>query len=168
MSESMLLTQAAYDRLHAELGQLVLEERGAIAKKIAEAREEGDLKENGGYHAAKEEQGKLESRINRLQIILANAEIGTASANDGIVKQGLMVSCKLNGRDTEFYLGSHEMFEGTKFEQQIQDGELDVYSVDSPIGKVVTGHKVGAKISYKAPNGKEIPVEITGVKNFEF
>lgn len=168
MSESMLLTQAAYDRLHAELGQLVLKERGAIAKKIAEAREEGDLKENGGYHAAKEEQGKLESRINRLQIILANAEIGTASANDGIVKQGLMVSCKLNGRDTEFYLGSHEMFEGTKFEQQIQDGELDVYSVDSPIGKVVTGQKVGAKISYKAPNGKEIPVEITGVKNFEF
>jgi transcription elongation factor GreA len=168
MSDAMLLTQAAYDRLHAELGQLVLEERGAIAKKIAEAREEGDLKENGGYHAAKEEQGKLEARINRLQIILANAEIGTASATDGIVKQGLMVSCKLNGRDTEFYLGSHEIFEGTRFEQQIEDGELDVYSVDSPIGKVVAGQKVGAKIAYKAPNGKEIPVEITGVKNFEF
>ena len=168
MSDSMLLTQAAYDRLHAELEQLILVERSAIAKKIQEAREEGDLKENGGYHAAKEEQGKLEARINRLEIILSNAEIGAADAADGIVKQGLMVSCKLNGRDTEFFLGSHEIFEGTKFEEQIEDGDLDVYSPDSPIGKVVLGQKVGAKVSYSAPNGKEISVEVTGIREFEF
>ena len=168
MSDSMLLTQEAYDRLKAELEQLILVERHEIAKKIQEAREEGDLKENGGYHAAKEEQGKLEARINRLEEMLANAEIGTADASDGVVKQGLMVSCKLNGRDTEFFLGSHEIFEGTKFEEQIEDGDLDVYSPDSPIGKVVTGQKVGAKVSYTAPNGKEISVEITAVRNFEF
>jgi transcription elongation factor GreA len=168
MSDALLLTQAAYDRLLQELENLILVERSAIAKKIQEAREEGDLKENGGYHAAKEEQGKLEARINRLEIILANAEIGTADAGDGIVKQGLMVSCKLNGRDMEFFLGSHEIFEGTKFEEQIEDGDLDVFSPDSPIGSAVMGQKVGAQVSYKTPAGKEISVEITGISNFEF
>lgn len=168
MSDAMLLTQAAFDRLREELEHLILVERHEIAKKIQEAREEGDLKENGGYHAAKEEQGKLEARINRLEEILSNAEIGIADSKDGIVKQGLMVHCKLNGKDTEFFLGSHEIFEGTKFEEQIEDGDLDVYSPDSPIGKVVTGQKVGAKVSYTAPNGKEISVEIIKVSNFEF
>lgn len=168
MSDAMLLTQAAYDRLHAELEQLILVERGAIAKKIQEAREEGDLKENGGYHAAKEEQGKLEARINRLEEILATAEIGSADAGDGIVKQGLMVSCQLNGRPTAFFLGSHEIFEGTEFATQIEEGDLDVYSPDSPIGKAVTGQKVGAVVGFKAPNGREVLVEITGIANFEF
>lgn len=168
MTDSLLLTQAAYDRLHKELEDLILIERGAIAKKIQEAREEGDLKENGGYHAAKEEQGKLEARINRLEIILANAEIGTADAGDGIVKQGLMVQCKLNGKDMEFFLGSHEIFEGTEFEEQIEDGDLDVFSPDSPIGNAVMGQRIGAKVSYKTPAGKEIAVEVLGVRNFEF
>jgi transcription elongation factor GreA len=168
MTDSMLLTQAAYDRLRDELEQLLLVARKDIAKRIQEAREEGDLKENGGYHAAKEEQGKIESRINRLEEILANAEIGVANSADGIVKQGLMVSCKLNGRDTEFFLGSHEIFEGTKFEEQIDEGELDVFSPDSPIGQEIMGKKVGESVSYKAPNGKEITVEIIGLKEFEF
>ena len=57
MSDDLLLTQAAFDRLMAELTQLMTVERGLISRKIQEAREEGDLKENGGYHAAKEEQG---------------------------------------------------------------------------------------------------------------
>ena len=78
MSDDLLLTQAAFDRLMAELTQLMTVERGLISRKIQEAREEGDLKENGGYHAAKEEQGKLESRINRLQNMLGNAQIGEA------------------------------------------------------------------------------------------
>lgn len=168
MSDPILLTQAAYDRLMEELTQLITVERHAISLKIQEAREEGDLKENGGYHAAKEEQGKMESRINRLEEILASAEIGEANPADGIVKQGLMVSCKLNGSPKDFYLGSHEVFEGTKFEEQIEDGDLDVYSPDSPIGSVVIGKKVGDSVSFTAPNGKEISVEITGVAGFDF
>ena len=100
--------------------------------------------------------------------MLATAEVGSADASDGIVKQGLMVSCKLNGRPAEFFLGSHEIFEGTKFEEQIEDGDLDVYSPDSPIGKVVMGTKVGDVVSFNAPNGKEISVDILGVSNFEF
>lgn len=168
MTESLLLTQAAFDRLKDELERLITVERHEIAKRIQDAREEGDLKENGGYHAAKEEQGKIEARINRLEEMLATAEIGSADASDGIVKQGLMVSCKLNGRPAEFFLGSHEIFEGTKFEEQIEDGDLDVYSPDSPIGKVVMGTKVGDVVSFNAPNGKEISVEILAVSNFEF
>ena len=168
MTDSLLLTQAAYDRLKDELEQLLTVARHDIAKRIQEAREEGDLKENGGYHAAKEEQGKIEARINRLEEMLATAEIGSADASDGIVKQGLMIKCLLNGRETEFYLGSHEIFEGTKFEQQIEDGDLDVYSTDSPIGLAIIGAKVGDKVSYSAPNGKEISVEISSVANFEF
>lgn len=168
MTDSMLLTQAAYDHLMAELTQLITVGRHDIAKRIQDAREEGDLKENGGYHAAKEEQGKIEARINRLEEILATAEIGTADASDGVVKQGLWIRCKLNGRDSEFFLGSHEIFEGTKFEAQIEEGDMDVYSPDSPIGQQVMGKKVGDKVSYSAPNGKEITVEIVAVENFDF
>ena len=168
MSDSILLTQAAYDRMLAELTRLITEERHAISLKIQEAREEGDLKENGGYHAAKEEQGKIEARINRLEEMLANAEIGEADPADGIVKQGLMVSCKLNGSSKDFYLGSHEVFEGTEFEEQIDQGDLDVYSPDSPIGKVILGQSVGSTVTYIAPNGKDIKVEITCLKTYDF
>jgi transcription elongation factor GreA len=168
MSDDLLLTQAAFDRLMAELAQLMTVERGLISRKIQEAREEGDLKENGGYHAAKEEQGKLESRINRLQNMLGNAEIGEADPSDGVVKQGLVVSCKLNGSPMEFYLGSNEVFDGTEFQAKIDEGDLDVYSPDSPIGKAVVGQKVGSSVSFSAPNGKEIAVEISGLKNFRF
>lgn len=168
MTDNILLTQAAYDRLKGELEQLILVERGEIAKKIQEAREEGDLKENGGYHAAKEEQGKLEARINRLEEMLANAEIGAADSSDGIVKQGLLVTCLLNGNETEFFLGSHEIFEGTKFEQQVEDGDLDVFSPDSPIGKAILGKKIDEEVGYTAPNGKTITVKVVKLANFEF
>ena len=79
-----------------------------------------------------------------------------------------MVHCKLNNRPTSFYLGSHEVFEGTEFATQIEEGDLDVYSSDSPIGKEILGLKVGDSRTFKAPNGKEISVEITGLANFEF
>jgi transcription elongation factor GreA len=168
MTDSLLLTQAAYDRLKDELEQLLTVARQDIARRIQDAREEGDLKENGGYHAAKEEQGRIEARINRIEEMLATAEIGSADTSDGIVKQGLMVSCAINGRETEFFLGSHEIFEGTKHEQAIEDGDLDVYSPDSPIGKQIVGKKVGEKVHYTAPNGKEISVEILAISEFEF
>lgn len=168
MAETLLLTQAAYDRLKDELARLITVDRIDIAKRIQEAREEGDLKENGGYHAAKEEQGKIEARINRLEEMLSTAEIGNASAADGIVKQGLMVQCTINGREQEFYLGSHEVFAGSEFEEQIAEGDLDVYSPESPIGQQVHGRKIGDEVSYIAPNGRDIKVVITGLREFEF
>lgn len=168
MTDSILLTQAAYDRLKDELEQLLTVARHEIAKRIQDAREEGDLKENGGYHAAKEEQGRIEARINRLEEMLATAEIGSADVSDGVVKQGLMVSCSLNGRETNFFLGSHEIFEGTRHEIAIDEGDLNVFSPDSPIGNAVMGHKVGDKVGYKTPAGKEIEVVILGISEFEF
>ena len=70
------LTQEAYDRLSAELVQLKGPARAEIARRIADAREEGDLKENGGYHAAKEEQGKLEARIRQLDELIRARLVG--------------------------------------------------------------------------------------------
>ena len=82
---SGFLTQEAHDRLKAELDQLTGEGRIEIAHKIEEAREEGDLKENGGYHAAREEQGKMEARIRQLTTLLQDATIGETPADDGVV-----------------------------------------------------------------------------------
>ena len=72
-NQASFLTQGAYDRLKAELDELSGPGRTEIAKKIEAAREEGDLKENGGYHAAKEEQGKMEARIRQLTQLLETA-----------------------------------------------------------------------------------------------
>jgi len=108
------LSQEAYDRLKDELADLITNKRSEIAKKIQEAREEGDLSENGGYQAAKEEQGRIEARINRLEEMLANAEVGEAPESHGIVEQGVVVSCELNGNPTKFLLGSQEIFGGNR------------------------------------------------------
>ena len=152
------LTQAAYDRLAAELEELVTVARHEISKRIRDAREEGDLKENGGYHAAKEEQGKIEARISRLEQLLAEAQVGEAPAADGTVHQGMIVKISLRGNEMEFLLGSAEIAEGT---------EIDVYSPDSPLGSAIMGHKVGDTLTYFAPNGREMEVEILEVRHFE-
>ena len=151
------LTQDAYDRLTTELEYLLTVGRSDIAKRIQDAREEGDLKENGGYHAAKEEQGKIEARINRLEEILANSVVGEAPATHGVVEQGTVVKVNLNGSENEFLLGSAEIAEGT---------DVTVYSPDSPIGKAILGHKIGETVEYFAPNGRAIKVEILAVKHF--
>lgn len=151
------LTQAAYDRLARELEYLLTVARQDIAKRIQEAREEGDLKENGGYHAAKEEQGKIESRINRLEEILANSVVGESAEDDGVVAQGTVVSLTMNGSEMTFLLGSAEIAEGT---------DIEVYSPDSPIGKVILGAKVGDNVTFFAPNGKEREINIVDVKPF--
>jgi transcription elongation factor GreA len=158
--ETTWLSQEAFDRLKDELGDLITNKRSEIAKKIQEAREEGDLSENGGYQAAKEEQGRIEARINRLEQMLASAEVGEAPESHGVVEQGVVVSCELNGNPTKFLLGSQEILEGT-------GSELDVYSTDSPIGLAVMGKKIGEEIEYDSPNGKKIKVKITGVENLK-
>ena len=153
--EATWLTQEAYDRLADELEYLVNVGRGDIAKRIQEAREEGDLKENGGYHAAKEEQGKIEARINRIEEILATAKVGEAPKAHGVVEQGLVVTVNLNGSEKKFLLGSAE----------ISDESVEVYSPDSPIGSAILGRKVGEDLEVFLPNGKTIKVKILDVAN---
>ena len=152
------LTQEAYDRLQAELDNLINVERAAITKKIQDAREEGDLKENGGYHAAKDQQGIIEARIARLTQILANSVVGESQESSDTVAQGMVITIELNEKKMEFLLGSAEMAENT---------DMSVYSPDSPMGIAIMGAKIGESVSYTAPNGKTLTVKIVSVKNFE-
>ena len=145
------LTQEAADRLQAELSHLEGEGRKEITAKIEAARAEGDLKENGGYHAARDEQGKMEARIRQLKQMLENAHIGTPPASaEGVVGAGMVVTAEVAGDEEKFLLGSRE----------ISSGDLNVYSEKSPLGAAVMGAKIGATVSYTAPNGREIKVVI--------
>ncbi|MEO7350050.1 MAG: transcription elongation factor GreA [Terrimesophilobacter sp.] len=150
------LTQEAYDRLNTELEHLSGAGRHDIAHKIEIAREEGDLKENGGYHAAKEEQGKIEARIRQLTALLRAAKVGNPP-DDGIVEPGMIVTGKIAGEPSTFVVGNREI---------AGDSDLDVYSEQSPLGLAIMGHKEGDTVSYTAPNGKEITVELLTVKTY--
>jgi transcription elongation factor GreA len=152
------LTQEAFDRLSAELEHLTGEGRTEIAKKIESAREEGDLKENGGYHAAKEEQGKIEARIRTLTELLRHAKVGDAPASSGVVEPGTLITATILGEASTFLIGSREIVG--------DDSDLDVYSEQSPLGLSIIGLKVGDETAYTAPNGKQIPVKILKVEDF--
>lgn len=145
------LTQAQYDALQAELEERVNVKRPHITRLIDAARQEGDLKENGGYHAARNEQSLNETRIQVLEDMLRNAEVGETPADDGIVEPGMVVTANVGGRELKFLLGSREAG---------GDLGIQVFSADAPIGAAVIGHKRGETVSYEAPNGKEISVEI--------
>ncbi|MGA9278029.1 transcription elongation factor GreA [Ilumatobacter sp.] len=132
------LSQTAYDRLKAEYDDLTTRGRIEVANKIEVAREEGDLKENAGYHAAKDEQGHMEGRIRQLEHLVENAEIIAASQVYTIVYEG-------DGEDmAERYLIGN-------MEEDIEGA--DVISATSPLGAALDGAEAGATISYEAPNG---------------
>ncbi|MFC0673042.1 transcription elongation factor GreA [Brachybacterium hainanense] len=146
------LTQDAYDRLSQELAHLEGPGRSEITERIAAARDEGDLKENGGYHAAREEQGKMEARINELKVLLKTAVVGASPEDDGVVEPGMVVTISMAGRERTFLLGNREI---------AADGEeLEVYSSESPLGAAIHGSSVGQTIDYTAPNGKSLKIEI--------
>ena len=152
--EGVWLTQAKFDELSAELEDLKGPGRAAVVEKVAAARDEGDLKENGGYHAAREELGKLDGRIAQLTEMLKNARVGETPADDGVVEQGMVVTYRFVGDDDteKFLLGAREM--------KGDDDDLEVFSPQSPLGSAINGHKKGEKVEYVAPNGKTLAVEI--------
>ena len=152
------LTQDAYDRLAKELEELEGPGRTEVAERIAAARDEGDLKENGGYHAAREEQGMMEARIADLQRLLKNAVVGEAPPDDGVVEPGMVVTISLAGKERTFLLGNREIADGD---------DLEVYSTESPLGAAIHGSSVGQTIDYTAPNGKSFPVEILKAKPYK-
>jgi transcription elongation factor GreA len=151
------LTQDAFDRLSAELEQLSGPGRTEIAKKIEQAREEGDLRENGGYHAAKEEQGKIEARIRQLTQLLRSAEVGQAPTSTDVVALGSVVTATIAGDESVFLVGNREI---------AGDSDLDVYSEQSPLGQAILGLRVGDSTSYVAPNGRSITVEVLKVEAY--
>jgi transcription elongation factor GreA len=146
------LTQEAYDRLKAELDQLSGTGRMEIAKKIEAARAEGDLRENGGYHAAKDEQGQMEGRIRQITYILENSRVGDPPRTDGVVGPGMTVTVRFTRDEEEvtFLLASREE----------SGAPIDVYSPRSPLGAAISGKKVGETATYTLPNGRASTVEI--------
>lgn len=147
------LTERAYEELQKQLAALKADTRSDVVARISAARDEGDLKENGGYHAAREEQGKLESQIRQLEEVLRRADT-TPANDDGIVKPGMTVTYRFEGDDDveTFVLGAREMedaIEGVK-----------VYSPQSPLGSALIGRHKSETVSYAAPNGRQFEVEI--------
>lgn len=151
------LTQEAFDRLQAELDDRSTSVRREITMKIEAAREEGDLKENGGYHAAKEDQGKNEARIRQLKALLENAKVGTPpDAQAGVVTHGTVVTVRYEDGDVDkFLLGSRE---------EAATSSLDVYSPTSPLGAAILGAEVEKTVTYDLPNGKQMAVTIINVE----
>jgi transcription elongation factor GreA len=147
------LTQEAFDKLQAELEHLRGPVRNEVIARISAARDEGDLKENGGYHAAREEQGKVEGRIRQLEDMLRRAEVGETPADDGVVEPGMTVTTRFVGDDEVevFLLGAREI-------ETPED--LQVYSPQSPLGSAIMGKKRGDEVDFEAPNGKVLKVEI--------
>ena len=150
------LTRDTYERLQAELEDLTTRGRVEIAALIEAARALGDLKENGDYHAAKDTQGKMESRIRQLEQMLKTATVVDAAPSDGAVTHGSVVTLRYEGDDeddtTAFFVGSIE-------ERQ---GDLTVVSPGSPLGQALIGHAVGESVEYAAPGGN-LRVEIVKI-----
>ena len=158
MSETWL-TQEAFDRLSAELDERKGSIREEIKNRIAAAREEGDLKENGGYHAAREEQGKNEARVRQVQKMIETAVVGTPEFTEGVVSQGMVITVNFPDLDdTEtFLLGSREEAAHTS---------IDVYSPTSPLGAAVLGQSVGAELAYETPSGKTLRIIVVSAEAF--
>ena len=150
------LTREAYDRLKAELDNLI-ENRTTISAEISARREEGDLRENGGYHAAREEQGKQEARIRQLQELLRTAKVGEAPTAAGVAGPGMVVTVRFDDDDDEtFLIGSREE----------TASDLEVYSAASPLGKALDGAKEGETRTYETPTGKTMSVTLLKAEPF--
>ncbi len=152
------LSQEAYDRLQAELDDLIAA-RPTVAAEINARREEGDLRENGGYHAAREEQGKQEGRIQYLKEFLRTSEVGEATQASEVAP-GSVVTIYFDDdkTDTEtFLLGSREIAATT---------DLTVYSPESALGKAILGAGPGQTVTYTAPSGSDIKVTVVSFAPF--
>jgi transcription elongation factor GreA len=152
------LTQEAYARLSKELEALIANRR-ALAREINDRRQEGDLRENGGYQAAREEQAKEEARIAQLQVLLREAQVGEAPVSDGVAGPGMLVTVRFDGDDDEesFLIGSRE---------EAETAGVEVYSAASPLGKALTGATEGDTVEYETPTGKTMKVTLVNAKPF--
>jgi transcription elongation factor GreA len=155
MADVQRLSRAAFERLRAEHTDLTTRGRIDIARKIETARELGDLSENGDYHAAKEEQGKMEGRIAHLAKLLKDVEIVEDVAGDS-VEAGCVVGICFDGDDeVEHYLvGSIE---------ERRDG-LDVVSPGSPLGGALMGANVGDVVTYEPQPGRPLKVKVVSIE----
>ena len=150
MPDAHHLSQAAHDRLSAELRDLTTRGRIEIADKIEAARKLGDLSENGDYHAAKEEQAKMEGRIIHLTRILADAEIidsGNGAEGGAGVILGSVVTVLYDGDDEP-----ERLLVGVIEERQ---DDVMVVSPGSPMGEALLGADKGDSVEFDSPGGRQ-------------
>ncbi len=147
------LSQEAYDRLNAELESLRTEGRERISAEIEVARAHGDLRENAEYHAAKDEQGKMEARIRQLTELLRDARIGEPDSTD-VARPGLVVVLDIEGDEETYLIGSRED----------SHDELEILSAESPMGQAVLDQSVGATVRFTTPTGVELAVTLRDIR----
>ncbi|MEX0593081.1 MAG: transcription elongation factor GreA [Nitriliruptoraceae bacterium] len=148
------LSQEAYDRLRAELESLKTEGREEISAEIETARAHGDLRENAEYHAAKDEQGKMEARIRQIEELLRDAKIGTPSGTEK-VGPGLKVVLDFDGDEETYLIGSRED----------HHDELEILSTESPMGQAIMGLKAGETASFETPTGTKVSLKVTSIES---
>ena len=144
--EKIPMTRAGHAALEAELKTLKSEERPAIIKAIAEAREHGDLSENAEYHSAREKQSFIEGRIKELEGILGLAEVIDPAKLSGAIKFGATVTVVDEDTDEEKtwqIVGEHEA--------NIERGLLNV---KSPIARALIGKEEGDSVDVRTPGGE--------------
>ena len=139
------LTQEKFDALKEERERLKKEEIPALAKRIDDARQMGDLSENAEYHAAREDMSWSQSRVKQIDAILDSAEIIAGGSSDGTVGIGSSVVVKVNGQERTF----------TVVGAQEADPLSGKISNESPIGKELLGKKKGDKFDFEAPAGTQ-------------
>src|SRR3954464_4251769 len=154
MSDVQHLSPEAHRRLQEELEDLTTRGRVEVAQRIEAARALGDLSENGDYHAAKDDQGKMEARIRKIQALLKNANIVEGHEGD-VISVGAIVSIRYEGDDDveRFLVGSIEE----------QRDDVQVVSPGSKLGEALLGKKPGDTVEYETPTGARLKVEIVEV-----
>jgi transcription elongation factor GreA len=154
--EPTWLTPAAHAKLQQELEELTTTGRREISARIAEARAHGDLRENGEYDAAKNEQGLMEARIRQLKHLLDGAEVREV-ADSGRVEVGMIVTTvDEDGDEYEFFVAPAEN----------KVAGVLLASPQSPLGEARLGAIPGDEISYQAPGGT-FTYRVTGVRVYE-
>lgn len=141
------MSQAAYDELEAEIEKLENEERPKIAAKISVAREDGDLKENAEYHAAKNDQSFLETRILQLREQRQHAVIIEATGNETEIGFGSTFTLLDDISDKEITYTIVASYE--------QDASAGKLSNSSPVAEAVIGKSEGDVVTVSLPNGKK-------------
>jgi transcription elongation factor GreA len=155
------LTQDSYDKLKAEL-DLLIAHRPVIAAEINDRREEGDLRENGGYHAAREQQGQEEARIRQLQELLSTAKVGEAPTESGVALPGSVVTVYYDGDQA-----SEETFLIATRQEGAGDTSIEVYSPNSPLGAALLNAREGEDREYTVPSGKKVTVTLVKAEPYQ-
>ncbi|SDL62164.1 transcription elongation factor GreA [Corynebacterium mycetoides] len=160
-TQKQYITPEMKAKLEREL-QALIDNRPVIAAEINERREEGDLKENAGYDAAREQQDQEEARIKQISEILANATTERSGVVEGVAQVGSVVHVYYNGDENDketFLIGTRAASTDNK--------DLETYSESSPLGSVLIGASEGETRTYSAPNGREISVTIVSAEPYD-